>query len=159
MIDAAASPPRARTVRRIALAVFGTVFAYFLIYFMLFKPSLPSINSTGDRYLDHVKKGDWAYVSRMHADRGAGDLAVGKWKQLRADFGPIRSVRFEGERMVAFPMLTRGMMAYTLRTDRGDVLALLDLKARWGGWKIRTARATFQPPTPFQDTRPGSPHS
>jgi hypothetical protein len=152
MLEAPA-PSRTRTARRIALAFFGAVFAYFLVYFALFGPSLPSVNTTGDRYMERVKQGDWTGVSRMHASRDAGDAAVSEWKRLRADFGPIRSVKLEGDRRITFPMLTRGMMAYTLHTDKGDVLALLDLKARWGGWKVKTAQATFQPPTPFQDGR------
>ncbi|MBW3625686.1 MAG: hypothetical protein KY468_20015 [Armatimonadetes bacterium] len=132
-----------------ALSVFGLLAVYFVFYFTVFTPSLPSLDSTAGRYLSRVQNGDWKGVAVMHANRRSGEGTVAEWKKIRAEFGPIRRVRLEGVRTVKFPAFTRGMTAYTIQTDRGDLLALMDMKARFGSWKVREARITFQPPQPF----------
>lgn len=145
---------RKRTVGVALLAFFGLTASYFVFYFMLFKPSLPPMDPSAERYMAKVKQEDWAGVVAMHADRGSGEAAVEQWKRVRKEFGPIRSVEHLGTRTTLFPFFTRGMTAYSLRTEGGELLALLDMKARWGFWTVRDAKATFQPPQPFRQGGP-----
>ena len=148
--------PRSKTRRagRIALAAAGMVVAYFLFYFLLFKPSLPPMDPEGERYMTKVKSGDWKGVSAMHADRGNGEAAVKRWQRLQKRFGPIRSYRQEGAFLRTFPLLTRGGIAYTVQTDKGELFTILDMKARWGFWKVRQTETTFQPSMPFMRNEP-----
>ena len=137
------------------LALAGLVTAYFLFYFLLFKPSLPKLDPLGERYMSLVKQGNWKAVAAMHASPRAGEAAVERWKRIRRAFGPIRSYKYDGQMEVTFPLRTRGMMGYVVHTDKGDLFTLLDLKARFGSWKIRETRAEFQPPQPFQNPTDG----
>ena len=138
----------------IALGLFGAMTLYFLVYFFAFKPSLPPLDPEGERYMSKLKREDWKGISAMHASRGNGEAAVERWKEIRKEFGPVRSYRYEGAFTRTFPLFTRGAMAYTVQTDKGEIFALLDMKARWGFWKVRETQASFQPPQPFARNRP-----
>ena len=141
---------RGRLAAMIVLAVLGTLAAYSLFYFLLFKPSLPPIEPEGERYMTKVKQGDWKGVAAMYANRKAGEEAVARWKELREAFGPVRSYEVEGSFVRTFPLLTQGAMAYTVKTDKGELFTIMHMKAKWGFWKLGQTETNFQPPQPFR---------